>query len=94
MPLLGPERFSLIPFRYLPTTLGVFADAGVTWTEERGPDFRFETESPATTIPVVSTGATARFNVLGNFLVETYLARPFQRRDTTWTWGIRLSPGF
>ncbi len=94
VPLLGPERLSLIPFRYLPTTLGVFADAGVTWTEEQGPDFRFETESPATTIPVVSTGVTARFNILGNLLLEAYYARPFQRRDTAWTWGFRLSPGF
>jgi outer membrane protein assembly factor BamA len=94
VPLLGPERFGLIPFRYLPTTLGIFADAGVTWTEDRSPAFRFETESGATNIPVVSTGVTARFNVLGNILLETYLARPFQRRDTTWAWGLRLSPGF
>ncbi|PSQ78745.1 MAG: hypothetical protein BRD35_00500, partial [Bacteroidetes bacterium QH_7_62_13] len=58
------------------------------------PDFTFETRSAAPNIPVVSTGVTARFNILGRFLVETYLARPFQRRDKTWTWGVRLSPGF
>jgi hypothetical protein len=94
VPLLGPERLSLIPLPYVPTTLGAFADAGVTWTAEQGPDFVFETESAATNIPVVSTGVTARFNVLGRFLVETYLARPFQRTDKTWSWGVRLSPGF
>ena len=94
VPLLGPESISLIPFRYLPTTLGVFTDAGVTWTDGQGPDFSFETSSSATNIPVVSSGVTARFNVLGRVLVETYLARPFQRGDATWTWGIRLSPGF
>ncbi len=94
VPLLGPERLALIPLPYVPTTLGAFADAGVTWTEDAAPDFRFETQSSATNIPVVSTGVTARFNVLGRFLVETYLARPFQRRDKTWSWGVRFSPGF
>lgn len=92
---LGPERLSLIPFRYLPTTLGLFTDAGVTWTNDQGPDLlTFDTESAATNVPVVSTGVTARFNVLGSLLLETYYARPFQRRDTTWEWGIRISPGF
>jgi len=94
VPLLGPESVSLIPFRYLPTTLGVFTDAGMTWTGDEGPDFTFETDSGDTTIPVVSSGVTARFNVLGRLLLETYLARPFQRGDTTWSWGIRISPGF
>jgi len=94
VPLLGPESVSLIPFRYLPTTLGIFTDAGMTWTGDEGPDFSFETDSGSTTIPVVSSGVTARFNVLGRLLLETYLARPFQRGDTTWSWGIRISPGF
>jgi len=94
IPLLGPERLSLIPFQYLPTTLAPFVDAGVTWTNDEGPDFTFETESADTTIPVVSTGVAARFNILGNFLLEAYYARPFQRRDTTWELGFRISPGF
>jgi hypothetical protein len=94
VPLLGPERLSLIPFRFLPTTLGVFTDAGVTWTGDQAPDFTFERASARTNIPVVSTGVTARVNVLGRLLLETYVARPFQRLDTDWTWGLRLSPGF
>jgi len=95
IPLLGPERLSLIPFRYVPTTLAPFIDAGVTWTNDEGPDlFTFDTESADTTIPVVSTGVSARFNILGSFLLEAYYARPFQRRDTTWELGFRISPGF
>ena len=94
VPVLGPEQLSLLPFRYLPLTLAPFADAGVTWTDEQGPSFRFETESNATNIPVVSTGLSARVNILGRILLETYVARPFQRPDTTWTWGFRISPGF
>jgi hypothetical protein len=95
VPLLGPERLSLIPFQYLPTTLAVFTDAGVTWTNDEGPDFTtFDDNSAATNIPVVSTGVAARFNVLGSLLLEMYYARPFQRTDTTWEWGLRISPGF
>jgi Tol biopolymer transport system component len=95
VPLLGPERLSLLPFPYVPTTLGVFTDGGVTWTADQGPDFTFDAgRSGATNIPVVSSGITARFNILGALLLETYVARPFQRSDTTWTWGVRLSPGF
>ncbi len=94
IPLLGPERLSLIPFQYLPTTLAPFVDAGVTWTGDEGPNFSFETDSADTTIPVVSTGVAARFNILGSILLEAYYARPFQRRDTTWELGFRISPGF
>ncbi len=95
IPLLGPEPLSLIPFRYVPTTVAAFSDAGVTWTRDQRPEFlTFETNSAATNIPVVSTGAAARFNILGSLLLEVYYARPFQRRDTSWTWGFRLSPGF
>lgn len=95
VPLLGPERLSLIPFRYVPTTLALFTDVGLTWSESQSPaPFTFEMTSAKTNIPVVSTGLAARFNVLGSLLLETYLARPFQRRDTTWEFGLRLTPGF
>ncbi|MFB6274346.1 MAG: BamA/TamA family outer membrane protein, partial [Salinibacter sp.] len=94
VPFLGPERLSLLPFRYVPTTLALFADAGITWTESQAPRFTFETNSSATNIPVVSTGVAARFNILGSILLEAYYARPFQRRDTTWELGFRISPGF
>ncbi|PSQ96064.1 MAG: hypothetical protein BRD55_08155 [Bacteroidetes bacterium SW_9_63_38] len=95
VPLLGPKEISLIPFRYLPTTLGLFTDAGIAWTENQAPEFlTFEERSPKTNIPVVSTGATLRFNVLGRLLLETYVARPFQRPDTDWTFGFRIAPGF
>ena len=94
VPLLGPKQISLIPFKYLPTTLGVFTDAGVTWTADDLPELAFEQKSAKTTIPVVSSGVTLRFNVLGQLLLETYYARPFQRPDTNWTFGVRIAPGF
>jgi Tol biopolymer transport system component len=95
VPLLGPDRISLIPFPYLPTTLAVFGDAGVTWDDEKFADFVFETEpSTALNIPVTSAGVAARFNVLGRILLEAYYAKPFQLPDTNWEFGLRISPGW
>jgi len=101
VPLFGPERLSLIPFQFVPTTLSLFTDAGVTWDEGEGPElFDFVTGGDSeearrqTNVPVVSTGVAARFNILGAFLLEAYYARPFQRRDTTWELGFRIAPGF
>jgi len=101
VPLLGPERISLVPFQFVPTTLALFTDAGVTWTEDEGPElFDFVTDGDSeevrrqTNVPVVSTGVAARFNILGAILLEAYYARPFQRQDTTWELGFRISPGF
>jgi hypothetical protein len=95
VPLLGPDRISLIPFPYLPTTLAVFGDAGVTWDDEKFADFVFETDpSTALNIPVTSAGVAARFNVLGRILLEAYYAKPFQLPDTNWEFGLRISPGW
>ena len=95
VPLLGPERISLIPFPYLPTTLAVFGDAGVTWDDDQFADLVFETDpSSALNIPVTSTGVAARFNVLGRLLLEAYYAKPFQLPDTDWEFGLRISPGW
>jgi len=101
VPLLGPEPLGLIPFQFVPTTLALFTDAGVTWTEDEGPAlFDFVTNDDSiedrrqTNVPVVSSGIAARFNILGAILLEAYYARPFQRRDTTWELGFRISPGF
>ena len=93
IPLLGPEQISLIPFRYLPTEIAFFADAGVAWTAENAPSFDFDrTEAP--NIPVTSTGVAARFNVLGRVIVEGYYAIPHQRPEQSGEWGLRLLPGW
>jgi outer membrane protein assembly factor BamA len=96
VPFLGPDRIALVPFKYLPTTLSVFADAGITWDGDAPPIFNEFARGPSaeTTIPVTSAGAAARFNVLGRLVLEMYYARPFQRTDTTWEWGLRISPGW
>ena len=45
-------------------------------------------------IPVFSAGITARANLLGYLILETYLAHPFQRPGKNWVVGVQLSPGW
>ena len=45
-------------------------------------------------VPVVSTGISARFNVLGYLILEAYYAYPFQRPEKGAHWGFNISPGW
>jgi hypothetical protein len=45
-------------------------------------------------IPVFSTGISFRFNVLGYLILETYVAKAFQRPTKDYVWGIQLAPGW
>ena len=99
LPLFGVEQFGLFTFPYLPTELSLFTDAGVAWTGEDlsdplnptfstrvGPD----TQSAR---PLVSAGVSARVNVLGALVLETFYAYPFQR-DVGWDLGLIIRPGW
>jgi hypothetical protein len=108
LPLIGTDAFGFVNFPYLPTELVLFTDAGVTWTQENLRDLTFTNESvesvdsqgnpvrPFDTEaarPLVSAGISARFNVLGALVLETFYAKPFQR-DIGWDFGILLQPGW
>lgn len=93
VPLFGTEVFGLIDFPYLPTELTLFADAGLAWTEDEPPELTFSTDSNDR-VPVVSTGLSARVNILGYIVLESYYAYPFQRPDAGWQLGFRLMPGW
>ena len=45
-------------------------------------------------IPVFSTGVSFRMNVLGYMILETYIAKPFQRPGRNWVVGVQLAPGW
>lgn len=93
LPLLGTEQLGLISFPYLPTELSLFADGGVAWTEDSPPIIKFE-RSGNERVPVFSAGASARVNILGYIVLESYYAFPFQRPDAGWQFGLRLAPGW
>ncbi len=100
IPLLGTEQFGLIDFPYVPTEVGVFADAGLAWTRDEPPTFKFVTDdqtlrSSPERFPVVSAGFLARFNLLGAIVLDAYYAFPFQRVDSSGDWGLRIGiPGW
>jgi hypothetical protein len=104
VPLFGTDALGLINFPYLPTEIGLFTDAGVAWTNQDFGSLRFETDVPELFIegvagrrsparPVVSSGVSARINMLGALVFELFYARTFQRaRD--WDFGVVLRPGW
>ncbi|MCH7855811.1 MAG: PD40 domain-containing protein [Gemmatimonadetes bacterium] len=93
IPLFGTERFGLINFPYLPTTIFTFADAGVAFNSFD--DVRFEfVRSGGQRVPVFAVGAGARFNLFGFLILEAYRAYPFQRPDRGAHWGFVLAPAW
>ena len=45
-------------------------------------------------VPVFSTGVSFRFNLLGYMILETYVAKPFQRPAKGWVLGLHIAPGW
>jgi hypothetical protein len=101
VPLFGVEEFGLINMPFLPTELVLFADGGLAWdnnlTDINGqpvsvtdPELKFS-RSASEHVPVFSTGVSARFNILGFMVFETYYAYPWRpRRGATGTDRPRL----
>ncbi len=108
IPLFGVEQYGVFAFPFLPTELVAFVDGGVAWYDQPpGANARFGTSSvlddkptlvwstdSLERIPVFSTGLSARTNILGLLILETYFAYPFQRPDKGWHWGFNLAPGW
>ena len=105
LPFLGTEELGLFQFPYLPTELVVFTDVGVAWTNEDLRTLDFETSVPSAfdptlratetrnAEPLISSGVSARVNLLGALVFEMFYARTFQRtRD--WDFGVILRPGW
>jgi Tol biopolymer transport system component len=93
IPFLGVEQFGLINFPFLPTELVAFADAGVAWDGDNPVNFTWS-RSGSERVPVLSTGVSARFNILGFMILEAYYAYPWQRPEKGWHWGFQLAPGW
>src|SRR5690606_32565462 len=93
IPLLGTSELGLIEFPYAPLELAPFFDAGVAWSSGEEPTFGWARRTPER-VPVFSTGISARVNLLGFMVLETYYAYPFQRPDQGWHFGFVISPGW
>jgi hypothetical protein len=93
IPFLGTEQFGLLDLPYVPMELVAFADIGLAWDSENEPNLIFSRES-LDRVPVMSTGVSARMNLMGFMILEAYYAYPFQRPNRGWHWGFVMSPGW
>jgi WD40 repeat protein len=93
VPLIGTERYGLLAVPFVPTEIAAFVDAGLAWS--RGDDVKlaFLRDTPQR-VPVFSTGLSARFNLFGYIVLETYWAYPFQRPDKGGHFGLQINPGW
>ena len=94
IPLLGVPEYGLFNFPYLPTTISPFVDAGEAWNGQPGRSFTINANSANFQTPVISTGISARVNLLGYAVIEAYYAHPFQRPGRNWVYGLQLAPGW
>ncbi|MSR21906.1 MAG: peptidase S9 [Gemmatimonadetes bacterium] len=99
IPLLGVEQYGLINFPFVPTELVFFTDAGLAWSCTsssptcEAPSLEWS-RSGSERVPVVSSGVSARMNVLGIVILEAYYAYPWQRPEKGWHWGFQIAPGW
>lgn len=93
LPFTGIEEFGIINFPYVPVEFTAFTDVGTAWDSERPIELKWERNS-VDRIPVVSSGFSARANILGFLILEGYYAYPWQRPDKGWHWGFHIAPGW
>jgi Tol biopolymer transport system component len=93
IPLIGVEELGLINFPFVPVEVSPFIDAGVAWNGGDTPSFEFARRS-VDRIPVFSAGVSARMNIFGYIVLESYWAYPFQRPQKGGHFGFQLAPGW
>jgi hypothetical protein len=94
IPVFGVPEYGLFNVPFLPLTVSPFVDAGLAWTSTASPRFGSSPDINRYRTPVVSSGVSARFNVLGYAILEFYYAHPFQRPGKNWVYGVQLAPGW
>ena len=94
IPVLGVPEYGLFNFPYLPLTVSPFVDAGEAWNGQQGRSFTLNANNANFQTPVISTGISARVNLLGYAVIEAYYAHPFQRPGKNWVYGLQLAPGW
>jgi Tol biopolymer transport system component len=78
LPLTGVKSLALFGSKYFWTDFNLFFDAGVAWSKGEKPELAWKQASFNERIPVFSTGASVRVNLLGYLVIEPYFAIPFQ----------------
>ncbi len=107
LPFTGPEKLSQIKSKFFFSELNAFFDAGLAWNQgnqivfQNAPD-KIGTDATGNTIyntnqrvPALSAGLSLRVNIFGYFVLEPYLAMPFNRSDVNKpVFGLGFTPGW
>jgi Tol biopolymer transport system component len=93
LPFTGPERLAVIKSGYLFSDLVLFADGGFATDNYNNINWSWDpalpTEDNADVSNVVfSAGLAWRINLFGYAVLEPYIAKPFQRTDKDWVFGL------
>ena len=100
LPFTGPKMLALIGSRFFMTDLNLFFDAGLAWSQNEKPTFKWvqsawQESAFNQRVPVFSAGASVRVNLLGYLILEPYFAIPFQNGG--WenrNFGLNFVPGW
>ncbi|NNF29717.1 MAG: BamA/TamA family outer membrane protein, partial [Gemmatimonadetes bacterium] len=92
LPFTGIEEFGIINFPYIPIEFTAFTDVGLAWDKNNPATWEWS-RSSGERVPLVSSGFSARFNILGFLILESYYAYPWQRPEKGWHWGFHIAPG-
>ena len=93
LPFTGPPRLALIKSGFLFSDLVLFADGGLAWDDPENLQLSTEVGKEDDRIPVFSTGVALRLNLFGYFVLEPYLAFPFQRENKSTVFNLYISAG-
>ncbi len=107
LPFTGPERLSQVKSKFFFSELNFFFDAGLAWNAGNQVKFQMTpdkigTDAAGNTIyntnervPALSSGVSLRVNIFGYFVLEPYLALPFNRNDVNKpVFGLGFTPGW
>jgi outer membrane protein assembly factor BamA len=95
IPFTGPKRLCLIPSKYLFTELAFFIDGGLAWDKGDKINLDITADKEVYKVPMLTYGASIRFNVFGMLVLEPYYAFPIQKDGTKYaSFGLNFLPGW
>jgi Tol biopolymer transport system component len=95
IPFLGPKRLGLIKVKYFYTELVGFLDGSITWDKGDRISLDYSDFDPTNRVPLVSTGVSARINVMGYVVVEPFYAWPVINGELRHGYfGVHFLPGW
>jgi Tol biopolymer transport system component len=107
LPFTGPEKLSVVKSKFFFSELNLFFDAGLAWNAGNQVKFQMAPDRIGTDangngvynanqrVPALSTGVSLRVNFFGYFVLEPYLAVPFNRNDVSKpVFGLGFTPGW